>query len=69
MSRFFFHFFGGAMKLGTLVRVINVYHPSKKGAMGIIVDRGVHHDGEWKYEILFTSGHKSWWTEHRVEVV
>ena len=57
------------MKLGTLVRVINVYHPSKKGAMGIIVDRGVHHDGEWKYEILFTSGHKSWWTEHRVEVV
>ena len=55
------------MQIGTLVQVINVYHPSKKGAMGIIVDRGVHHDGECKYEILFLSGHKSWWSESRVE--
>ena len=57
------------MKIGTLVRVINVYHPSKIGAMGIIVDTGVHHDGECKYEILFLSGHKSWWSESRVEGV
>ena len=69
MSRFFLFFFGGIVKIGTLVQVINVYHPSKKGAMGIIVDRGVHHDGEWKYEILFPSGHKSWWTKHRLEVL
>ena len=69
MSRFFFIFFGGIVKVGTLVRIINLWHPTQKGAMGIIVDRGVHHDGEWKYEILFPSGDKSWWTEHRLEVL
>jgi len=57
------------MKIGTLVQVKNIYHPSQKGAMGIIVDTGVHHSGDWKYEILFPNGHKSWWTEDRVEVV
>ena len=57
------------MKIGTLVQVINLWHPSQKGAIGIIVDTGVHHDGEWKYQILFLSGDKSWWTENRVEVL
>ena len=57
------------MKIGTLVRVIKLYHHNKEGVIGIIVDRGVHHNGDWKYEILFADGDKSWWTQNRLEVL
>ena len=56
-------------EIGTLVQINNLWHPSQKGAIGIIVDTGVHHDGDWKYQILFLSGDKSWWTQHRLEVL
>tara|TARA_Y100000287_G_C14182035_1_gene335478 strand:+ start:762 stop:947 length:186 start_codon:yes stop_codon:yes gene_type:complete len=57
-------------KIGTLVQLNNPFHPSNGlGAIGIIVDTGVHHDGERKYQILFFNGYKSWWEEDRVEVL
>ena len=60
--KYYFHlFFGGAMRIGSLVQIINAFHPSNKGAIGVIVDTGVHHNGDWKYEILFPSGHKVAW--------
>lgn len=66
----FIYFFGGAMQVGTLVQINNPFHPRHGlGAIGIIVDVGVHHNGDWKYEVLFPSGYKSWWTEHRLEVL
>ena len=51
------------MKTGTLVKV---YH---KG-VGVIVDRDIHHNGDWKYLILFISdGYRAWWTENHLEVI
>ena len=49
-------------KIGTLVKL-------KQERIGVIVDTGVHHDGDWKYEILFLSGDKSWWTDRYLEVL
>ena len=70
MSNFFLFFFGGAMKIGSLVQINNPFHPSKGlGAIGVIVDTGVHHNGDWKYEVLHPNGYKSWWTENRLEVL
>ena len=58
------------MKIGTLVQINNPFHPSKGlGAIGVIVDTGVHHDGERKYQVFHPNGYKSWWTENRLEVV
>ncbi len=50
-------------KIGTLVKLI------KTDRFGVIVDTGVHHDGDWKYEILFPNGDKSWWTDRYLEVL
>ena len=50
-------------KIGTLVKL-------KQEHIGVIVDRGVHHDGDWKYLILFTSdGEYGWWTDKNLEVL
>ena len=57
------------MKIGTLVQIVNAFYPTNRGAIGVITDTGVHHNGDWKYEVLFPSGHKSWWTESRLEVL
>ena len=57
------------MKIGYLVQINNPFHPSQSGAIGLIIDTGVHHNGDWKYEVLFPSGHKSWWTQSRLEVL
>ena len=58
------------MKIGSLVQINNPFHPSNRlGAIGIIVDTGVHHNGDSKYKILFLNGYKSWWTENRLEVL
>jgi hypothetical protein len=57
------------MKIGTLVRIINLWYPSQKGAIGVIIDTGVHYNGDWKYEVWFPSGDKSWWTQSRLEVL
>ena len=57
------------MKIGTLVQINNPFHPSNKGAIGIIIEQGVHHNGDYKYRILFLSGAKGWWVEDRLEVL
>ena len=57
------------MKIGSLVQIRNAFRLTSEGAIGVIVDTGVHHDGDWKYEILFPSGDKGWWPEHRLEVL
>ena len=57
------------MKIGTLVQIKNAFRPINEGAIGIIIDKGVHHNGDWKYEVLFPNGYKSWWTQSRLEVI
>lgn len=57
------------MKIGSLVQIRKTFYSSKKGAIGVIVDRGVHHNGDWKYEILFLEGDRGWWTRDRLEVL
>ena len=57
------------MKIGTLVQIIRLWHPSRKGEIGVIIEKGVHHNGDWKYRILFANGGKGWWTEDRLEVL
>ena len=58
------------MKIGSLVQINNPFHPSNRlGAIGVIVDTGVHHNGDWKYEVLFPNGYRSWWTQSRLEVL
>ena len=65
-----FHFiFGGAMQVGTLVQIVNAFRPTNEGAIGIIVDVGIHLNGDWKYEVLFPNGYRSWWTQSRLEVL
>jgi uncharacterized protein (DUF885 family) len=50
-------------KIGTLVKVAKRY-------VGVIVDTGVHHDGDWKYLILFSNnGEYGWWTDKHLEVL
>jgi len=57
-------------KIGTLIQIKNTFTGSQDGNTGVIIDTGVHHDGDWKYLILFVrSGHKGWWTENRLEVL
>ena len=58
------------MKIGSLVQINNPFHSSNRlGAIGVIVDTGVHHNGGWKYEVLFPNGYRSWWAEGRLEVL
>ena len=56
-------------KIGTLVQIKNTSTGSCDGATGVIMERGLHHDGNWKYRILFFNGHKSWWTDTYLEVL
>ena len=67
--KYYFYFFGGAMQVGTLVQIVNAFYPTNRGAIGIIVDVGIHHNGDWKYEVLLPNGYRSWWTESRLEVL
>lgn len=57
------------MKVGTLVQIVHAFRPTNEGAIGIIVDVGIHLNGDWKYEVLFPNGYKSWWTQSRLEVL
>ena len=56
-------------KIGTLIQINNTFTGSDNGKIGVIVDKFSRHNGDWKYRILFPSGHKSWWTENRLEVL
>ncbi len=57
------------MKIGTLVRIVNAFYNKNEGAIGLIIEKGVHHNGDWKYKILFANGSKGWWTQSRLEVI
>ena len=50
-------------KIGTLVKASRRY-------IGVIVDKGVHHNGDWKYKILFAHNSEyGWWTDKNLEVL
>jgi len=57
------------MKIGTLIQIKNMFYNNKKGDIGVIIEKGVHHNGDWKYRILWLDGSKGWWTEDRLEVL
>ena len=57
------------MKIGSLIQIKSTYHTSNNGAIGVIIEKGVHHNGDWKYRILFANGSKGWWTQDRLEVL
>lgn len=57
------------MKIGTLIQIKNMFYNNKKGHIGVIIEKGVHHNGDWKYRILWLDGSKGWWTEDRLEVL
>ena len=49
------------LKTGTLVKV-------SKRFIGVIMEKRVHHNGDWKYFIFFAcNGQRTWWTEDFVE--
>ena len=51
-------------KIGTLVQINNTFTGSFDGATGVITERGLHHDGDWKYLIFFAhNGEYGWWTD------
>ena len=65
--KYYFIFFGGAMiEIGDLVKARTI----EKDLIGIVIDTGIHHNGDWKYLISFAhSGYEGWWTEDRLEVI